>query len=488
VNATVALLLGGAIVGSQALGASWHRLGRPGAASRALLVGLGAAAGVALLVVGEPLAAVLLLAAWTQVVAAGWPRAGALGLRSRLAAWPEERRRDAARVLAMAGLAAAFALPLVRLLGDGDRIYGQNDLTFHLARADEIDLTGPGTPVPHFLFALLVRLVAPLTGSAVVAGQIVLVAAAAALAATAFLLLRDPVVRGIPALDRAAAGIVAALVVVADSPALLLHGSNVFREGQTYIPLNPWYSPTATLLQPLALLYLPLVVRLVQDVEDGRVDRRVRVGVLLLSLLTATAKPSLQIGLLPGLAVLLALRWGRRPPAGGRARGVLAVGRWIVLPTLALLAWQVWFLEHRAHPEYRGGFTWSPLELARLFGATRPLFWLTLLLPVGVAVAWRRAVARDGEFLLSALTVAFSVTAFLLLAETGASRDSANLGHGVQISTTLLVFFSLRRIALEWRRSPVARGLALPILAGLVGVFLAAGVASYLMNLGALDL
>jgi hypothetical protein len=273
-------------------------------------------------------------------------------------------------------------------------------------------------------------------------------------------------------------------LILSESAAVLVRGTNVFEAGGGYLPLHPWNNPTLTLLAPLALVYLPLLVRFVLDLERGSPSRDLTAAVVVLTVLTILAKPALQIGLLPGFAVFLAVRWWRDPPTTGRGRAVGRVAAAVLLPSLAVMAWQYWFLRERADLETRGGLIWSPFETADLWGAQHPEFWLVLAVPLFVAVVWRHQLRHDPEWLLSLVTLGFAILAFLLLAQTGRSRDAANVGHAAQIATVVVLFFSFRRVALEVTTAFLRRRPLVALGGGvLVALGLLSGVSSYLENL-----
>jgi len=438
---------------------------------------------VAPLALGAPLAAATAAILGSQVVAAAWGPAGRASPDRRLAAVASRLGAAAGPAGAAAAVGTAFVLPLVLAVAAEERINGQNDFTFHVERAREIQLAPFETTVPHVLFGVLTRVAALPLRSLTAAGAAVVLLAVAALGVVVVLLAVRPLVRGTAALSGTRAFVLAVCVVVAESPTYLLPDTHLIRPDRAHILLHPWWNPTAVLLLPLAVLYLALVVRFVQDVESDRRSRRVDLAVLGVGVLTLLAKPALQLGLGPALLVLLVVRWWRRPPPGGRARAVGAVAAWIGLPTALLLGWQLWFVEEAAHPEYRGGLTWAPLDVARAWGADRPAFWLSLALPMLVLVLEPLRAWRDETFRLTVLVVVAALAVFLGFAATSASRDSANIGHGVQVATFLAVLASAR-LVLERRTSdgPHA-GLRNLALVGVLASYVVAGGWNYVLNL-----
>jgi len=232
-----------------------------------------------------------------------------------------------------------------------------------------------------------------------------------------------------------------------------------------YLPPNTFHNPTVILLKPFAILLHLSVVALL----NGRTVSSSRVA--LLAVLSALAKPSYLICLLPA-AVLYGLI---RPLSRDLLRTLLLA---LVIPSVGILGLQYYFayVLGQPHPAH---IVWAPLIVFQHWSSwLLPKFVLSILFPLAVwCIAPREAL--DDERLKFAWLV-FIVGAFYAygFAETGERMFHGNLWWGAHIAL-LLVFFESVRFCLAHKFS---KGRQL-IWVGSYGLHVVAGMLWYSRNM-----
>ncbi len=327
---------------------------------------------------------------------------------------------------------------------------------------------------PAYLFQALVYGVALLPGIDHAQGAIVVsLVSTSALSLTVFHLFY----RALPDPDRAATGLIAALLtlvvlLVAPLTFRTWHRENLYLG---YIAPIVYHNPTVTLVRPFALLLFLYTVKALDTAAN--VNRRWAVTVAAaLTVLGTYAKPNFTLVLLPVLGGLLALRWLRRQPVDTPP---ILFG--ILLPGAVVLGLQYWFT-------YASNATnkviFSPLTVARIFEPNHLVIFaklaLSLVFPGLVSVLYLRPALRDRSVVLAWLVLSVALAYVYLLAESGMPGDG-NFFWGAQVALLILVVVTMRLLIRQElgadRRRPSWRAM---VCAGALALHLAAGVVWYL--------
>jgi len=210
-----------------------------------------------------------------------------------------------------------------------------------------------------------------------------------------------------------------------------------------YLNMESYASPTHAFLKPLALVTFMFTV-------DGLAERGNRRDGLVLaatSVLSALAKPSLVICLLPATVTMSAWRWLQ-----GRRQAMRYLTLTLVTPSVLVLAWQ--------YSLYYGGgqqrIIFAPLLVMGYYAnGLAGKFVMSILLPLTVVLVYRRQALRDPSLQLAWCQFAFAAAYTYLLAES-LETLAGNFAWVGQIATYLLFvasgIFALRRRA-EWPAS-----------------------------------
>ena len=331
------------------------------------------------------------------------------------------------------------------------------DIGTHVQLAEEI--LANGIVFPHFLWHILVvavHAVAPRL-SWMDAAWIVVVASYALQGA----LLAVIVTRVFPPTKKSdsLAIVCLTLLFVIAAPVTIL----TWREWALYygyLNMDPYNSPTHALLKPLAIVAFGLTAKAFADGGNLRDGLLVSAAVAL----SALAKPSLTICLVPATVVLAA--WYR---AGGRTVPVAYLCGAIVVPALAVLAWE--YLSYFA-PGARSSIVVAPfLVMAHYATDLGPKFFMSILLPLAVLFVYGRQVFDDPAMQLAWIQFGFAVAYTYLLAET---RDplAGNFAWTGQISNYVLFIasavFVLRHRGTRARTMPCAVAFGLHAASGLL--------------------
>jgi hypothetical protein len=304
----------------------------------------------------------------------------------------------------------------------------------HVRLAEEIVTNG--ITFPHFLWHVLVVAVhAAGSWSWMDAAKLVVIGSYALQAAVLawFLVTAVPWMREGRRVPVVVA--IALLVVIAGPVTILTWQQPAFYYG--YLNMDPYASPTHALLKPLALLAFGLAVR--AFAEGG--GRRDTIVLMVAVALSALAKPSLSICLVPATVVLAASRWF----TGGtlHTRYLLAG---VLIPSAAILVWQYLFY-------FAGGRSavfFAPFMVmgyyAKLLG---PKFVMSILLPLTVLLVYRRQALKEPALQLAWVQFAFAAGYTYLLAETREPL-AGNFAWTGQIATYLLFVSSTVVACRNW--------------------------------------
>ena len=318
------------------------------------------------------------------------------------------------------------------------------DLPLHIAFAEQY-AAGKGS-LPHPAFHLATAWTACATGMRVAdAAVLVLALLLTITAVTVHTLLRwflkDVCGAGAVLLLTAALMVTSALYAPFFNPHMYLGQSSP----------NIWHNPTVIMVKPFALVCTTLVVAFL---NDKRLQARVGfyLGVALLLLLSAFAKPNYVFVLLPAVAVYLLLRhccdW--------RLYGKTLL---LFLPVLLVLGYQfTQAFAMRGAPVSRERDQ-IILDWFRLWHRWTPSIGVSLLLglafPLSVAACRFRAVLRNDYLVVAWLMTVMGALQFGLLAEK-VKYKHGNFSWGYGIALTLLFLFTAVEYA-KWLREPGPR-------------------------------
>jgi hypothetical protein len=331
------------------------------------------------------------------------------------------------------------------------------DIGTHVKLAEEIATNG--IPFPHFLWHVLVvavHAVAPRLSWMDAAWIVVLASYAVQGALLAVVLTR---VLPLTKKSHLLAIVFLTLLFVTAAPVTVL----TWRQWALYygyLNMDPYTSPTHALLKPLAIVAFGLTAKAFADGGNLRDGLMVSAAVAL----SALAKPSLTICLVPATVVLAA--WYR---AGGRRVHVSYLCGAILLPAAAVLAWQ--YLSYFATGA-RSSIIVAPfLVMAHYATNLGPKFLMSILLPLAVLFGYGRKVFDDPAMQLAWIQFAFASIYTYLLAET---RDplAGNFAWTGQISNYVLfiasALFVLRHRETPSRTMPCAVAFGLHAASGLL--------------------
>ena len=247
-------------------------------------------------------------------------------------------------------------------------------------------------PTSHFLYQVLLALIATATPLPFKAAAVIILASACAL--TGVLLYHEQtkilIWDGRLKPDRlwgVAAAAFAATVILLMQPIVYWGDPQIYRIG--YFWAEPYYSPTYELMKPLALFAAVQAAAFLVERSSGR------------PLVTATAlsvvaggfaKPNFIICLLPAVLGMAAVRAYQRQPFDRRA---LVLG--IIVPAIAVLGFQ-YILTYGGltNTEYQDSIIFAPLKVLS-FHSDRLLvkLLLSIVFPVAVYALYWRGARRD---------------------------------------------------------------------------------------------
>lgn len=415
-----------------------------------------------------------------------------------LSRWMVRRRAE----LTAGVISAMLAMPVFHeLLTDPSLSlvpFRINDWSEHVAISEKLQFWPLRIPGPYPVFYALVRIVGLVTGQSMAAASV----GAAALGMT---------IAVVVAMSRSDAGpqrplptrwaiVVAVWFALYESPSVLLLTNALLGDQlpiATPLPVSVirWGSPTHQIMLPFAILFIPLVLRVVSRAETGMdLGRKTEQKLAVVTIVGLLAKPVALVALGPGVAIYLILwnRWTRRT--------VEAVGRWVVLPALPIVIWQLWWAFTRGRPamfttvdpaaeDIRIVFT-TPMERFETFafGQSTPAHWVMVLLPLLCIAMGGRRFLKDPP--VSLLGCALLPTLFLMLCfkEEHPLLGSADLHLPFHLVWVLLNLYCIKFLVGEVRdiRAGISHRSSWWIAP--IGAYAAASIASgilvYLWSLG----
>jgi hypothetical protein len=366
-------------------------------------------------------------------------------------------------------LIGLFAPVIVTMITAG------NDYRAHIRFALIWEQTGfVNTPLPHFLYQLLLILLHRLLPAADIAlvASLLSIICYLCLGLTLYVLLCHLLSSVWPRRNWLLPTIITAVLMLVAPVNILTWNSNNLYQG--YVALHSYHNPTIVLLKPLALASFLFALKVF---DSQRASLRMVFASGIITGLSVIAKPSYAICLLPALGLLTAYSLYRKRTVDW------ALLLSIALPILEVLAWQL--LYYRASGA--GGFVFAPLQIMSFYSpdGLLPRFFLSLLFPAAVLLLYFKAASSDVSLQLAWLTFAFGALCTYFLAETREWRDGNFIWSG-QITLLILfiasALFLLRQNAslLAVRRFTWKFNVCTVILA----LHFVSGVAFYLPHLG----
>jgi hypothetical protein len=252
-----------------------------------------------------------------------------------------------------------------------------------------------------------------------------------------------------------------------ESPAVYV-GWDAFSAGQIFIPLYIPYSATTLASLGINVLLIWQVARLL----DGLVPRNRWWTVSALTVAAALAKPNL-VPLVLVVAPLMGLwRHARREPRDLRAALLPA---WLVTVPGALITAGQLLATIRYVPN-RGGWRVAFLAELRLLNGLTPLFWTILVVPVVLAVVYRRSLF-DTAVRAAVMCSGIAIVLGLLLERVGTPYK----GDALQLTQTSLamVYIFMGRRILVLQREEQSRVVQTVCAVAAFGACLVAGLASW---------
>lgn len=409
------------------------------------------------------------------------------GRLSRLIPGPSVSRRDLQAMVGVVIASVAVFTPVFWRLSSNANVVvrGVNDFSAHYERVEAMNLAPFTLPVPHPVFHILVKIIETVLRPDV-AMTVVMVAALVATTIVLFAIGRSRGIGGRALSARWAALFVVAAVVI-ESPAVLVStgdawwqrapGFDVIGRGAGFLNAHVWGSPTITLSTPM---YLAMVLLSIGAAYRDDFPWPQRVGFASLSTVACLTMPAAALGLVPAAALLMMLtNWpsGRAIP---RSQVIIRM-LWMLVPAVAVVTWQTWFLATSQSPLEEATWRFNPFWLVDYVSMDRPAFWaLLLLIAAGFVLGGRDFVSDPAVAWVGTATV---IAAFpmLFLQETGWKATHGGMAVSFGVCFGLLVTFTLRfmfaRFEEAWRnrdrtmnRTVVLFAASFVLLCGIAGV------------------
>ncbi|OGD22978.1 MAG: hypothetical protein A2W03_06320 [Candidatus Aminicenantes bacterium RBG_16_63_16] len=358
--------------------------------------------------------------------------------RRKLAPVPPGQRRW---ILAAGFFAAAAAAWLLYAPIAEGFLQVFSDHTIHVSFAEQLYRTH-WLPAPHFLYQALIALLVELrpewpfkTAALIVLSVFYALSGVLLFRETARLLVPRECSKA-RLLRSAAVALVAAAAILTMQPVIRPGETQMYKIG--YFWGEPYYSPTYSVMKPLALLS---AFSAVTFLRRSRSRSGPIVGAALATTAGALAKPSFVICLAPAVLVLAGVRLVRRQPFDRRA---LLLG--LLLPSFAVLGLEycLSYGGSASGVSYQNSIIIAPFSVMRLHSQhLAAKFLLSVLFPVAVYVLYWRKARHDTSLNLAALLFAFGAGYTFLLAEKIGGAAGNFLWSGYITVFMLFVFAAL---------------------------------------------
>jgi hypothetical protein len=412
------------------------------------------------------------------------PQRGPQFLFGSLQAWISSHHADIAAATILLIATFVVFVPAMHVMITERR----GDHIAHIRVAEQLAATGQILS-PHFLYPLFITLVVAVlphvsfaTAAIVISSLLYLITAL-----TLYAILR----RAWPSRNGTAealmtAALAFAMMFIWPIAALVPLDGRLY---QGYVATgNVYHNPTIVPLKPIAILLFACVVAACARPLAGLEKYLVTAAMALLTVLSALAKPSYLICLLPAVFLFGAWAYHRRRPFDWQA---LLCG--LFLPGAAILAVQYMFtyIGEKAIQDQTSGFAIAPLAVFSIYSELLlPKFLLSIVFPACVYLLYFRSAQRNLGLNLAWLVFALGVFYTYFLVEVGTRQSHGNLAWSGQISSFVLfvvsVTFLIRQMAprlkVAWPISGWDRPTTICLAA--FGLHLAFGIAWFFRNVG----
>lgn len=326
--------------------------------------------------------------------------------------------------------------------------------------------------VPHFLFHILVILLAPFVpnGDLQIAALVIMLGFYLATAWICYGLLRAFL--AVPqSWGQAGTYALLTIVFIFAAPINFFTAENYLG----YIHINAYHNPTIVILKPFALLLFWIAYKSL-DLKNKPQTRQLTLLVFVLSIFAVLAKPSFTVALLPALVLFVYYRW----------RGEYFVNWWvivvgIIVPSVVLLALQVVVSREST------GFMFWPFLTLRLWtpdlGALFFKLLISYLFPAVVYLLYFRQ-AKLRLYLNFAWVTAGVGAAYAVLLSEATRPAYGNWIWSAQITLFILFIFSTIFLMQRYQAEAAARGSAVPsrkvmFALGILGLHVISGIGYY---------
>ena len=199
-----------------------------------------------------------------------------------------------------------------------------------------------------------------------------------------------------------------------------------------YIGIVTYHNPTIILLRPFAILQFIFALKLF---EPRPISKFAILGMAIVSMLAAFAKPSFAICLIPALGILVVLRMLQKKDVDIPA---FLIG--FAIPTVLILAVQ-FLITYQA--DNSGGILFAPFTVMSYYsGLLLPKFFLSILFPLLVTIVYRKQARQDIRMVLAWLIFIFGSFYTYFLAEGGQRFYDGNFTWSGEIGLFVLFVVS----------------------------------------------
>jgi hypothetical protein len=233
-----------------------------------------------------------------------------------------------------------------------------------------------------------------------------------------------------------------------------------------YIAMNSYHNPTILLLKPIALLQF---IYTVHSFTRSSISGKEITILAVLSILSAYAKPSFTICLLPALGALVGLRWLMKQSIPWKAM-IWGIG----LPSAAVLIAQ-FYMSYTGNQD--GRVIFAPLGVMQSYSDNLlPKLILSLLFPLLLTIVYRKQVVQSPSMLVAWTCFIFGAFYSYFMAESGARFHDGNFEWSGEI-TIFILFFASTAFFLEMlAKTGFLKNIYQKLISGVWGLHLLAGV------------
>jgi hypothetical protein len=351
------------------------------------------------------------------------------------------RARRAAPALLLAILTVLIFLPVIR--AEANDFWG--DLQTYSFLIQHIGNRG-GVTSPNFLYPLLIFTISSLTGfQSINTIDVTTTTTSYVLLALVLLYMLRTEVPGMtnPAsISRSAWGIFFVLSMMLLAPAAIIMFGRQEQYYLGYIAMAVYHNPNMSLERPLCLLHFFLLARFIRDPAKMKpVMLYCLMPVLIV--LTALAKPSYLIALLPSTFLYCVYQVSRKQPVPLKQLFFA-----VFLPGLCILGWQYSFTYLHPNPDLQPAkVVWAPFFAYGLRSdELLPKFVLSVLFPVGVLSLYWTELREDKEYLFALALLIAGLVINYGFSESGRRASDLNFSWTGQITLFIFTVYSALRV------------------------------------------